>query len=56
MNDKPIKFMERELTEENIPFIAKESGKTIVELQFMLLACQEQGRDKPMVRWRVRDE
>jgi hypothetical protein len=56
MNDAPVKYMERELTEENIPFISRESGKSEIELQFMLLALKEQGREGKKVRWQVRDE
>jgi hypothetical protein len=40
--DAPHVFV-RTVTEENIPLIAKESGKTEVELTAMLLARQENG-------------
>lgn len=54
--EKPKRYMERELTEENIPFIAQQSGKTPLELQIMLLQLRDQGRLGAKVRWEVKDE
>lgn len=41
-----------ELTEENIPLIAKRSGKTQLELMAMHMLMQEQGR-KPRLRYKI---